>query len=84
MSLRVSRDWATPLTIGVFAMMAVTGGLIERRHDIPHQRLVALPHHARDHLDIGSNRRRKIRRQEGKNAPQQYNTQDKTVPFHID
>lgn len=28
MSLKISREWATPLTIGVFALMAVTGVLM--------------------------------------------------------
>ncbi len=40
MSLRVSRDWATPLTIGVFAMMAITGGLMFFHADVGLQKLL--------------------------------------------
>jgi hypothetical protein len=28
MMIKISREWATPLTIGVFALMSVTGGLM--------------------------------------------------------
>lgn len=38
--IKVSRDWATPLTIGVFALMAVTGGLMFFRLDSSLQKTV--------------------------------------------